>query len=63
MRYKFLKFLQNECAAPANSLSDELDRKCSSAAEPEISNCASGNSENWMVLSIAGEKPTPRFNV
>lgn len=52
----------NECAAPANSLSDELDRKCSSAAEPEISNCASGNSENWMVLSIAGEKPTPRFN-
>ncbi|PPR92244.1 hypothetical protein GOBAR_AA28412 [Gossypium barbadense] len=27
---------------------------------PEIN--SSGNSENWMVLSVAGEKPVPRFN-
>ncbi|XP_061349190.1 acyl-CoA-binding domain-containing protein 4 [Gastrolobium bilobum] len=41
--------------------SDEIDCQ-SSAAAPEISTCASGSSENWMVLSIAGDKPTPRFN-
>ena len=56
--------LQSECAAPPTSVSDELNRQSlSSAAAPEISNCASGNLENWMVLSIAGEEPTPRFNV
>ncbi|KAM3707629.1 hypothetical protein ACB098_02G039900 [Castanea mollissima] len=54
---------KSECAAPPTSVSDELNRQCSSsAAAPEISNCASGSLENWMVLSIAGEKPTPRFN-
>ncbi|KAG2727198.1 hypothetical protein I3843_01G142900 [Carya illinoinensis] len=51
----------SECAAPTTSLSDELNCHCSSAA-PEISNCTSWNSENWMVLSIAGDKPTARFN-
>ncbi|XP_015892657.3 acyl-CoA-binding domain-containing protein 6 isoform X2 [Ziziphus jujuba] len=51
----------NECAAHANSHSDELDCQCSSAA-PEISNSSIGSSENWMVLSISGDKPTPRFN-
>ncbi|XP_027338535.1 acyl-CoA-binding domain-containing protein 4-like [Abrus precatorius] len=39
--------------------SEEIDYHFSSAA-PEISTCASGSSENWMVLSIAGDKPTPR---
>jgi hypothetical protein len=59
---KFLKSLQSECAAPAASLSDELDCQCSSAA-PEIHTSTLGKSENWMVLSIAGDKPTARFNV
>lgn len=47
---------------PASSNSDELDGQCPSAV-PEISNSATGSSENWMVLSISGDKPTPRFNV
>lgn len=47
------------CAAPSNDNSDETDQ-CSTA--PELKNCASENSENWMVLSITGDKPTPRFN-
>lgn len=57
-----LIFVQGECAAPTNSHSDERDCQCSSAV-PETSSGTSGNSENWMVLSIAGEKPAPRFNV
>ncbi|GLT53442.1 hypothetical protein SLA2020_267120 [Shorea laevis] len=51
----------SECAAPAASLSDELDCHCSSAV-PEIRTSTSGKSENWMVLSISGDKPTARFN-
>ncbi|KAJ7980227.1 Acyl-CoA-binding domain-containing protein 4 [Quillaja saponaria] len=50
-----------EGLAAASSHSDELDCQCSSAV-PEISTCTSGTSENWMVLSIAGNKPTPRSN-
>ncbi|XP_059632689.1 acyl-CoA-binding domain-containing protein 6 isoform X2 [Cornus florida] len=50
-----------EGVAPATNKSDELNCQYSSAA-PELNNCTSGNSENWMVLSIAGDKPTPRFN-
>ncbi|KAE9455259.1 hypothetical protein C3L33_12851, partial [Rhododendron williamsianum] len=46
---------------PAVSSSVELNGQCPSAA-PELNNYTSGNSENWMVLSIAGDKPTPRFN-
>ncbi|XP_058764916.1 acyl-CoA-binding domain-containing protein 6-like [Vicia villosa] len=42
-----------------HSSSEEIDYQVSSTA-PEISNCASGSSENWMVLSIAGDKPVPR---
>lgn len=56
------KILQNDGVAPANNLSDDPDCNCSSTA-PEIANSTSGNSESWMVLSIAGDKPTPRFNV
>lgn len=59
---KLIFLLQSECAAHASSRSDELDCQCSSAA-PEISNCSMGSSEKWMVLSISGDKPTPRFNV
>ncbi|KAJ8573843.1 hypothetical protein K7X08_010354 [Anisodus acutangulus] len=44
-----------------NNDSEEKSCQCSSGA-PEFNNCASGGSENWMLLSIAGEKPTPRFN-
>ncbi|KAE8683512.1 anaphase-promoting complex subunit 7-like [Hibiscus syriacus] len=47
-----------ESAMPAGSHSDELESHC--AAAPEIN--SSGNSENWMVLSVAGEAPVPRFN-
>ncbi|TKY71997.1 Acyl-CoA-binding domain-containing protein 4 [Spatholobus suberectus] len=39
--------------------SEEIDCQFSFAA-PEMRTCASGSSENWMVLSIAGDKPTPR---
>ncbi|ESQ41861.1 hypothetical protein EUTSA_v10012828mg [Eutrema salsugineum] len=41
----------NEAALAATSYSDELDFQPSS-----------GNYENWMVLSVSGEKPAPRFN-
>ncbi|KAL5785276.1 hypothetical protein ACOSQ2_007668 [Xanthoceras sorbifolium] len=51
----------NECVAPPNSHSDEHDCQFSFAV-PEISSGTSANSENWMVLSIAGDKPAPRFN-
>ncbi|XP_054804605.1 acyl-CoA-binding domain-containing protein 6 [Prosopis cineraria] len=40
---------------------DEPDGQRSSAV-PEISNCTPSNSEHWMVLSISGNKPTPRSN-
>ncbi|KAF7837858.1 acyl-CoA-binding domain-containing protein 4 [Senna tora] len=50
-----------EGVAAASSHSDKLDCQCSSAV-PEISTCTTGNSENWMVLSIAGDKPIPRSN-
>ncbi|XP_038722878.1 acyl-CoA-binding domain-containing protein 6-like isoform X2 [Tripterygium wilfordii] len=50
-----------ECAEPTNDHSDEIDGQCPSV-EPEISDSTSGNSENWMVLSISGEKPIPRYN-
>ena len=39
--------------------SDELKCQCSST-EPEVN---TGNAENWLELSITGDKPTPRFNV
>ncbi|KAK7348214.1 hypothetical protein VNO80_22764 [Phaseolus coccineus] len=44
--------------AGSSGHSDEVDCLPST----EISSCASGSSENWMVLSIAGDKPTPRSN-
>lgn len=33
-----------------------------SSAPQDINICTSGSSESWMVLSIAGDKPKPRFN-
>ncbi|KAK6117353.1 hypothetical protein DH2020_048871 [Rehmannia glutinosa] len=45
----------------ARTEADELNCHSSSNAS-ELNNCTSGSSENWMVLSISGEKPTPRFN-
>ncbi|KAK9288393.1 hypothetical protein L1049_016849 [Liquidambar formosana] len=50
----------NGGVAPANSHSEDVN--CQSSEVPELNNCTSGNSENWMVLSISGDKPTPRFN-
>ncbi|CAO2839431.1 unnamed protein product [Amaranthus hypochondriacus] len=32
------------------------------SAARDINNCTSGSCESWMVLSIAGDKPKPRFN-
>ncbi|XP_075477618.1 uncharacterized protein LOC142518699 isoform X2 [Primulina tabacum] len=40
---------------------DELIRQSSSDGS-ELNNCASGSSEDWMVLSVSGEKPKARFN-
>ncbi|XP_052189359.1 acyl-CoA-binding domain-containing protein 4 [Diospyros lotus] len=51
----------NGDAAPSVSNADKLNGQCPSAA-PELNHCTSGNAENWMVLSISGDKPTPRFN-
>ncbi|KAL2979907.1 hypothetical protein AAZX31_13G198400 [Glycine max] len=34
--------------------------KMLSSAAPDMHTCTSGSSENWMVLSISGDKPTPR---
>ncbi|KAH6769761.1 Galactose oxidase/kelch repeat superfamily protein [Perilla frutescens var. hirtella] len=50
-----------EGVAAASSEADDLNFHSSSNG-PELNNCTSGGSENWMVLSISGEKPTPRFN-
>ncbi|KAF8401529.1 hypothetical protein HHK36_012469 [Tetracentron sinense] len=50
-----------ESAAPASSHSDELNCQRSSVGF-ELNNCTSGNSENWMLCSTVGDKPTPRFN-
>ncbi|KAL3508060.1 hypothetical protein ACH5RR_033442 [Cinchona calisaya] len=47
--------------APAVNASDELNCQSSSGA-PEFNSCTSGSSENWMVLSVTGDKPAPRFN-
>ncbi|RDX75255.1 Acyl-CoA-binding domain-containing protein 4 [Mucuna pruriens] len=44
--------------AGSSGHSDEVDCQPST----EISNCASGSSEHWMVLSIDGDKPSPRSN-
>ncbi|CAI0626908.1 unnamed protein product [Linum tenue] len=43
---------------------DQLDCECQKSAHPaaDIGSSTSGNSNNWMVLSIAGDKPAPRFN-
>ncbi|KAL5701106.1 hypothetical protein ACHQM5_026481 [Ranunculus cassubicifolius] len=57
---KFSKSLGEEIA-PASSNSDELNCE-DSPADAELNNCTAGNSESWMVLSTAGDKPAPRFN-
>lgn len=50
-----------ESGGRVSGQSDELNCQYSSDA-PEANNTTTGKSENWMVLSIAGDKPTPRFN-
>ncbi|XP_028225038.1 uncharacterized protein LOC114406519 isoform X3 [Glycine soja] len=37
--------------------------KMLSSVAPDKHTCTSGNSKNWMVLSISGDKPTPRSYV
>ncbi|KAL8524968.1 hypothetical protein ACS0TY_014557 [Phlomoides rotata] len=50
-----------EGAAAESTEADELNCHSSTNAS-ELNNCTSGSSENWMVLSVSGEKPAPRFN-
>ncbi|KAG9443709.1 hypothetical protein H6P81_015049 [Aristolochia fimbriata] len=50
-----------ENVVSANSPLDDVNCQCLSS-ELDASHCTSGNSENWMVLSTLGEKPSPRFN-
>ncbi|KAM3323874.1 acyl-CoA-binding domain-containing protein 6 isoform X2 [Capsicum chacoense] len=61
MRHPKRSSTSGEAVPHSNNDSEEKSCQCSSGA-PEFNNCASGGSENWMLLSIAGEKPTPRFN-
>lgn len=61
-RTKFCKHEQGQGPPPNVDVSDELNCQASSGG-PELNNCTSGNSENWMVLSVSGDKPAPRFNV
>ncbi|CAH9101978.1 unnamed protein product [Cuscuta europaea] len=49
--------------AVGNSTNESDDSGCHpSTGVSEFNDGASGSSENWMVLSISGEKPIPRFN-
>ncbi|KAK9139423.1 hypothetical protein Scep_009104 [Stephania cephalantha] len=52
----------DEGAAPDSTSSGELNSQDSPAEAELPSNCASGSSESWMVLSTSGSKPTPRFD-
>nr|XP_027121119.1 acyl-CoA-binding domain-containing protein 6 [Coffea arabica] len=45
--------------APALNASHESNCQTPSGA-PEFNSCTSGSSENWMVLSVTGDKPAPR---
>ncbi|VFQ79232.1 unnamed protein product [Cuscuta campestris] len=46
-----------------NSINESDENSCQhSTSAPEFNNCTSGSSESWMVLSISGDKPIPRFN-
>uniref|UniRef100_A0A7N1A1X9 Acyl-CoA-binding domain-containing protein n=2 Tax=Kalanchoe fedtschenkoi TaxID=63787 RepID=A0A7N1A1X9_KALFE len=48
---------------PAATASQLDDTKCEQLPETVVTNDnSSGSLENWMTLSIAGDKPTPRFN-
>ncbi|KAL2506688.1 Galactose oxidase/kelch repeat superfamily protein [Abeliophyllum distichum] len=51
---------QGEGVASKTNEPDEPNCQSSSSA-PELNNRTSGSSENWMVLSVSGDKPTPRF--
>jgi len=42
--------------------SHEIDNEIVSTTDISTT-CSSGGSENWVLLSISGDKPAPRFNV
>ncbi|VVB15090.1 unnamed protein product [Arabis nemorensis] len=46
----------------ANDSSDEVAMATASYSDELDFQPSSGNSENWMVVSVSGEKPAPRFN-
>ncbi|CAJ1962232.1 unnamed protein product [Sphenostylis stenocarpa] len=54
-----LLYQNGDGVARTSGHSEEIDSQFLSAA-PEMHTCTSGSSENWMVLSIAGDKPTAR---
>lgn len=45
----------------AANQSDDINCQYSSTGL-DLNNCTSGNSQKWMTLSTAGDKPPPRFN-
>lgn len=51
----------SESSMAATNNPDEINCQPLSSA-PELNSCTSGNSENWMPLSITGDKPVPRLN-
>lgn len=42
----------------SHEVDNEIENVCA-----DISSSTSGGSENWVLLSISGDKPIPRFNV
>ncbi|KAM6545225.1 hypothetical protein CsatB_025961 [Cannabis sativa] len=51
----------SESAAKVSGHSEERDDQYLSAAS-DTGSSTMANSESWMVLSVSGDKPTPRFN-
>ncbi|XP_073307743.1 uncharacterized protein [Primulina huaijiensis] len=58
---KRLNISNGESMANTSNDYDELIRQSSSDGS-ELNNCASGSSEDWMVLSVSGGKPKARFD-
>ncbi|XP_073029608.1 uncharacterized protein [Primulina eburnea] len=58
---KRLNISNGESLANTSNDYDELIHQSSSDGS-ELNNCASGSSEDWMVLPVSGGKPKARFN-
>ncbi|XP_039127045.1 acyl-CoA-binding domain-containing protein 6 [Dioscorea cayenensis subsp. rotundata] len=51
---------ENAVSLSASGLSDDLSCQCAPAAALDLDKFGPGSLENWAVLSIDGERPTPR---